>query len=94
MCGTVADIACDRLPHADGVHCVYMPSEVIDNAANAAFAESVGDDLPAAGGRKVDIWSTCFQGGTFDRVKEQLHRIAVRCRPSISLCAYHCVSYH
>ena len=45
--------------------------EVIDNAANAAFAEAVGDDLPVAGGRKVDIWSLCFQGGTFDRVKER-----------------------
>ena len=59
------------MPHAGDVQCVHIPSEVIDNAANAAFVEAVGDDVPAAGGRKVDIWSTCFQGGTFDRVKER-----------------------
>ena len=35
------------------------------------LAEAVGDDLPSTGGRKVDIWSLCFQGGTFDRVKER-----------------------
>ena len=53
------------------VRFVSISSEVVDNAANAAFVETVGDDLPAAGGRKVDIWSLCFQGGTFDRVKER-----------------------
>ena len=53
------------------VRVVCIPSEVVDNAANAAFAEAVGNDLPASGGRKVDIWSLCFQGGTFDRVKER-----------------------
>ena len=42
----------------------------MDHAANAAFATSVGSNLPATGGRKVDIWSLCFQGGTIDRVKE------------------------
>ena len=59
----------------DRVHCdvrrMCIPIEVVDGAANAAFAESVGGDIPATGGRKVDIWSMCFQGGTFDRVKER-----------------------
>ena len=59
------------MSHVGGASCVYIPSEVVYNAANAAFAEAVGDDLPSAGGRKVDIWSTCLQGGTFDRVKER-----------------------
>ena len=53
------------------VRLVCIPIEVVDNAANAAFAEAVGNDMPASGGRKVDIWSLCFQGGTFDRVKER-----------------------
>ena len=53
------------------VRLVCIPIGVVDNAANAAFAEAVGNDMPAAGGRKVDIWSLCFQGGTFDRVKER-----------------------
>ena len=59
------------MPHAGDVQCVHIPSGVIDNDANAAFVEAVGDDIPSAGGRKVDTWSTCFQGGTFDRVKER-----------------------
>ena len=58
-----------RIP--SGGRFVSTSTEVVDNAANAAFAEAVGDDLPSAGGRKVDIWSLCFQGGTFDRVKER-----------------------
>ena len=69
-----------------GVRFVYIPSEVVDHAANAAFADSVGNDLPSTGGRKVDIWSLCFQGGTFDRVKE-------RCTVwlSVAVCIAQCV---
>ena len=64
-----------------GVRFVCTPSEVVDSAANAALAEAIGDDLPSTGGRKVDIWSLCFQGGTFDRVKE-------RCRVLVSIAAH------
>ena len=64
-----------------GARFVCIPSEVVDNAANAAFAEVVGDAVPSTGGRKVDIWSLCFQGGTFDRVKE-------RCRVLVSIAAH------
>ena len=53
------------------VRLVCIPIEVVDSAANAAFVEAVGSDVPSSGGRKVDIWSLCFQGGTFDRVKER-----------------------
>ena len=63
-----------------------MQTEVIDDAANAAFAASYRDQLPAQGTRKADIWSLCFQGGTFDRVKQ-------RCRSPVALpvasCACH-----
>ena len=64
-----------------GVRFVCTLSEVVETAANAAFAETVGDNMPSMGGRKVDIWSLCFQGGTFDRVKE-------RCRVLLSTAAY------
>ena len=47
-----------------------IPTEVVEAAANQEFARS-SDDLPSTGSRKVDIWSVCFQGGTFDRVKER-----------------------
>ena len=52
---------------------IHMHTEVIDAAANAAFIASHGgkDELPAQGTRQVDIWSVCFQGGTFERIQER-----------------------
>ena len=57
---------------------LYAPTEVISDVANQEFANL--EEPPAIGSRKVDIWSVCFQGGTFDRVKE-------RCgmQPSVAL---------
>ena len=56
-----------RISHA----CIgFIPTEVVEAAANQEFARST-DDLPSTGSRKADVWSVCFQGGTFDRVKER-----------------------
>ena len=51
--------------------CVTLcaPTEVVADAANGEFANL--EEPPAIGSRKVDIWSACSQGGTFDRVKER-----------------------
>ena len=60
--------------------CVYATdtwTEVVNENANQAFIDATGDK-PPPGGRRVDTWSMCFQGGTFDRVKE-------RCVASLSV---------
>ena len=47
-------------------------TEVVDADANRAFVDTTADgDRPVTGNRKVETWSMCFQGGTFDRVKER-----------------------
>ena len=66
--------------------CVPMPidsipsppanAQVINDASNAA-ALSIMEAPPEIGNRSPGIWSVCFQGGTFDRVKQ-------RCRPVAS----------
>ena len=70
------------------VHTPGALTEVINEDAERTFIETTGDK-PLPGGRRVDTWSMCFQGGTFDRVKE-------RCVASLSIAvrrAYVCV-YH
>ena len=63
------------------VHTPGEPSEVINEDAEQAFIDATGEQ-PLPGGRRVDTWSMCFQGGTFDRVKE-------RCGSSLSVAAHH-----
>ena len=62
------------------VHTPGEPTEVINEDAEQAFIEAGEQPLP--GGRRVDTWSMCFQGGTFDRVKE-------RCGSSLSVASHH-----
>ena len=55
-------------------------TEVVEDAANQSFVGTTTEP-PMTGSRKVDTWSMCFQGGTFDRVKERrgpLLSVAVR----------------
>ena len=56
-------------------------TEVINEDAERAFIDATGEQ-PLPGGRRVDTWSMCFQGGTFDRVKE-------RCDSSLSVAVRH-----
>ena len=49
---------------------LYAPTEVVSDAANSVFVETP-DAPPAIGNRRADLWSVCFQGGTFDRIKER-----------------------
>ena len=49
---------------------LYAPTEVVSDAANSVFV-ATSDAPPAIGNRKADLWSVCFQGGTFDRIKER-----------------------
>ena len=70
------------------VHTPGASTEVVNEDAERTFIDATGDK-PLPGGRRVDTWSMCFQGGTFDRVKE-------RCVASLSIAvrrAYVCV-YH
>ena len=65
--------------------CVPMPidsipsppanAQVINDASNAA-ALSIMEAPPEIGNRSPGIWSVCFQGGTFDRVKQRCRLIA------------------
>ena len=60
--------------------CVYATdtqTEVVNDEAERTFIEATGEK-PLPGGRRVDTWSMCFQGGTFDRVNE-------RCVASLSV---------
>ena len=60
-------------------------TEVIDDAANRLFLANA-KEAPATGSQKADTFSMCFQGGTFDRVKE-------RCESRLSVAVrYVCVS--
>ena len=52
-----------------------MNAQVINDAANAA-ALSIMEAPPEIGNRSPGIWSVCFQGGTFDRVKQRCRLIA------------------
>ena len=45
-------------------------TEVIDDAANRVVVASTTEP-PMTGSRKADTFSMCFQGGTFDRIKER-----------------------
>ena len=49
---------------------LYAPTEVVSDAASSVFVATT-DAPPASGNRKADLWSVCFQGGTFDRIKER-----------------------
>ena len=49
---------------------LYAPTEVVSDAANTVFVANT-DAPPAIGNRKADLWSACFHGGTFDRIKER-----------------------
>ena len=48
---------------------------IISDASNAAAAALL-DEPPQIGNRSPGIWSVCFQGGTFDRVKQRCRLIA------------------
>ena len=62
-------------------------TEVIDDAANRIFVAGT-DEPPTTGSRKADTFSMCFQGGTFDRIKE-------RCESRLSVAVrYVCVYAH
>ena len=62
-------------------------ADVIDDAANRIFVAGTTEP-PTAGSRKADTFSMCFQGGTFDRIKE-------RCASKLSVAAcYACVHAH
>ena len=52
-----------------------MNAQVINEASNAA-ANAILDSPPEIGNRSPGIWSVCFQGGTFDRVKQRCWLIA------------------
>ena len=59
------------------VYATGTSTEVVNENAEQAFIDATGEK-PLPGGRRVDTWSMCFQGGTFDRVKE-------RCVASLSV---------
>ena len=59
------------------MHTTGTSTEVVNDNAEQAFIDATGEK-PLPGGRRVDTWSMCFQGGTFDRVKE-------RCVASLSV---------
>ena len=68
------------------IHWVHR-TEVVNEAAEQSFIDATGEK-PLPGGRRVDTWSMCFQGGTFDRIKERcgsLLSVAVR-----YACVYRC----
>ena len=70
------------LTHNTGVYIVCAATEVVEAAANEEFVGTTKDgDRPMTGSRKVDTWSMCFQGGTFDRVKERPVSL-----PAIAVC--------
>ena len=61
---------------------------MVEAAANQEFVDTTKEhERPATGNRQVDTWSMCFQGGTFDRVKERLASLLhiVVCVPCITL---------
>ena len=66
--------------HVVGLYIDSIPSppvnaQVISDASNAA-AMSIMEAPPEIGNRSPGIWSVCFQGGTFDRVKQRCRLIA------------------
>ena len=68
---------------------IRVTTEVVDAAANREFVETTTEgERPATGSRKVDTWSMCFQGGTFDRVKERCVSL-----PATPVCVSHIIAY-
>ena len=87
------------------IACAYIlcdEFEVVEAAANLEYVGTTKEgERPRTGSRKVDTWSMCFQGGTFDRVKERLASlplIAVSvCRASshtrsLLMALHHCIA--
>ena len=66
-------------------HSVYSIAEVINSVANETFIARCGE-APETGNRRSEVWSCCFQGGTFDRIKQ-------RCM-SLCVCAYTATTYY
>ena len=56
--------------YIDSTPAQLVNAQVINDAANAA-ALSIMEAPPEIGNRSPGIWSVCFQGGTFDRVKQR-----------------------
>ena len=56
--------------YIDSTPAQLVNAQVINDAANAA-ALSIMEVPPEIGNRSPGIWSVCFQGGTFDRVKQR-----------------------
>ena len=68
-----------------------LSTEVVNDAANAAFAEKCDKPLEQ-GTRKAEIWSVCFQGGTFDRIKQRFGPLVVHASTP-PLPSSHCTLY-
>ena len=68
-CFRVAGLYIDSIPPSP------VNAQVISDASNAAAAALL-DEPPQIGNRSPGIWSVCFQGGTFDRVKQRCRLIA------------------
>ena len=47
-------------------------SEAVNTAANDRFA-AMTDGMPETGSRLPELWSQCYFGGTFDRMKQRSH---------------------
>ena len=67
---------------------MHLTTKVINNAANEAYIASLGGAVPELGSRRSEVWSCCFQGGTFDRIKQRCMSLCV-CVCVCTLVAYH-----
>ena len=77
--------------HIFGLYIDSMPSppvraQIINDASNA-LAAALLDEPPQICNRSPGILSLCFQGGTFDRVKQRCRLIA-SCHTCIGHCLY------
>ena len=67
--------------YIDSIQSPPVNAQVISDASNAAAA-ALMDEPPQIGNRSPGIWSVCFQGGTFDRVKQRC-RLILSCHTCI-----------
>ena len=73
---------------------MHIMTKVINNAANEAYIASLGGDVPEIGNRRSEVWSCCFQGGTFDRIKQRCMSLCMYVHSSHTMTLHDCPSLH